>query len=58
MSDEIPMKGGAEYDGLTRWRRYLRFRPGTRKAIKNGYRRRCRRESKLDLQVTLGEARD
>ena len=58
MSDEIPMKGGAEYDGLTRWRRYLRFRPGQRKTIKNGYRRRCRRLAQIDLQMTLRGVRD
>lgn len=47
MTGEIPMKGGDEYDALTRWRKHLRFRPGERKAIKNRYRRRCRRLARV-----------
>lgn len=39
----IPMKGGDEYDGLTRWRRYLAKRAGRWKAVKRGYWRRVRR---------------
>lgn len=50
MSDEIPMKGGAEYDALTRWRRYLSWRPGQRKAAKRSYRRRCRQRDRQVVQ--------
>ena len=37
------MKSGDEYDALTRWRRFLKFRPGVRKRIKNAFKRRERR---------------
>ncbi|GAB4438642.1 MAG: hypothetical protein Kow00120_06360 [Anaerolineae bacterium] len=43
MSHPIPMRGALEYDALTRWRRYLRWRAGERKAVKRGYWRRARR---------------
>jgi len=49
--NEIPMKGGAEYDALTRWKKWLHWSPGERKAIKNGYRRRCRREAKEFIRL-------
>lgn len=39
----IPMKGGDEYDYLTRWRRYLHKRAGTVRKVKRGYWRRVRR---------------
>lgn len=47
---EIPMKGGAEYDAFTRWRRFIGWAPGERHRIKRGYRRRCRREIKQYLR--------
>lgn len=50
---EIPMKGGAEYDALTRWKWYMNWVPGERKAIKNGYRRRCRRQAKENIRLEL-----
>jgi len=50
---EIPMKGGAEYDAFTRWKRWLHWEPGERKAIKRGYRRRCRRQTKLYLRTAI-----
>jgi hypothetical protein len=50
---EIPMKGGDEYDALTRWKKYLHWSPGQRKAIKRGYRRRCRRLAKENIQSDL-----
>ena len=46
MRGSIPLKGGDEYDALTRWRRLLRWRPGERKAVKRQYQRRERREAK------------
>lgn len=53
MDEKIPMKGGAEYDALTRWRKYMHWAPGERKRIKNGYRRRCRRLSKEYIRDEL-----
>lgn len=41
--DRIPLKSADEYDALTRWRRFLRFRPGQRKKVKRQYNKRLRR---------------
>lgn len=35
-----------EYDAFSRWRHYLRWRPGERAAVKRGARRRERRDAK------------
>lgn len=50
--DRIPMKGGAEYDAFTRWKNWISWRAGERKAIKRGFNRRCRRESRIYLRTT------
>jgi hypothetical protein len=47
----IPLRSGDEYDALTRWRRYLDFRPGERKRVKHGYWRRFRRKVRLGLRT-------
>ena len=39
----IPMKGGDEYDALTRWAKLLFWKPGERQRIKRGYQRRVRK---------------
>lgn len=44
--DRIPLKSADEYDALTRFRRFLRFRPGLRKSIRRGYNKRVRRLGK------------
>lgn len=41
-----PMRSGDEYDAMTGWRRFHRFRAGQRSAIKRIYRRRERRAIK------------
>lgn len=46
MGHREPLKSGDEYDALTRWRRYLRFRPGQRKAMKRAVNRRNRKSGK------------
>jgi hypothetical protein len=38
----IPMTSGDEFDALTRWRHFLHWKPGARKAINRGYNRRQR----------------
>ena len=43
MKGEIPMRGGGEYDALSGWKKYFKFKPGTRKKIKRGFRKRVRR---------------
>lgn len=48
-----PLKGGWEYDRLTRARRYHVFRAGVGKAIKAGFWRRIRRLEKLRAKREL-----
>jgi len=50
MAKRIPMNSGDEYDALTRWKRYVHWRPGERKRIKRRYNRRARRLAKADLE--------
>jgi hypothetical protein len=47
---ELPMKSADEHDALTRWRRFLHWRPGVRRQIKKGYNKRVRRAVKQELQ--------
>lgn len=49
----IPMVGGDEHDALTRWRHYLHWKPGARKAIKRSYSRRQRAVLKLELRQAV-----
>lgn len=42
----IPMIDGDEHDALTRWKKYIHFRPGERKRIKRKYNKRERRKAK------------
>ena len=44
----IPLKGGDEYDALTRWRRYLKFGRGVLKWIKRKYHKRVRSAWKVE----------
>lgn len=39
---------GDEYDAVSGWRRYLKFKPGQRKAAKNAINRRDRRRAKRE----------
>lgn len=43
MKGKIPMKGGDEYDALTGYRRFYKFRPGVRKSIKKKFMKRMRK---------------
>jgi hypothetical protein len=47
---ELPMKTSDEHDALTRWRRFLNWRPGVRASIKRGYNKRVRREEKRHMR--------
>lgn len=47
----IPMISGDEYDALTRWRRFLRWKPGLRSQVKRGYNKRVRRQGKQELRL-------
>lgn len=50
-SPKIPMKGGAEYDAFTPWKKYYCYlsRSGVAKKIKRGYNKRFRKEGKKNL---------
>lgn len=53
----IPMTSGDEHDALTRWRHFLHWKPGMRKAIKRGYSRRQRAVERSQLRhFTVGLA--
>lgn len=49
MNGMVPFNSADEYDALTRWKAFYRWRPGERRAIKRRYRRRERRWLKQDL---------
>ena len=48
----IPMKGGAEMDVFSRWRKVVCYlsRPGVCKGVKRGYNKRSRRAAKMELR--------
>jgi hypothetical protein len=46
MTKRIPMKGGDEYDGLTKARRFLIWKSGQLKKIKRAYNKRFRKHNK------------
>jgi len=49
------MIDGDELDGLTKWKRYINFKPGERKRLKRKYNKRVRRFAKVDLSNALSE---
>ena len=46
MTKRIPMKGGDEYDGLTKARRFLLWKRGQLKKIKRAYNKGFRKHNK------------
>ena len=46
----IPMKNGDEYDALTKWKRFLHWKPGERKRIKRGYNKRVRQQGRKECR--------
>jgi hypothetical protein len=46
MDKRVPMKGGDEYDGLTKARKFLIWKSGQLKKIKRAYNKRFRKHSK------------
>ena len=52
MNKRIPLKGGDEYDGLTKGRRFLHWKTGQLKKIKRAYNKRFRKYSK---RITIDE---
>jgi hypothetical protein len=49
MGHRAELKGGAEYDALSRWRNYYHFKSGTRRWIKRKFSRRQRREARKEM---------
>ena len=47
MGHRAPLRSGDECDGLTRAKRYHRWRPGDRKALKRAFNKRQRRTARL-----------
>jgi hypothetical protein len=39
----MPLKTSDEYDALTRWKKFLKWRPGQRKKIKRAYNKKERK---------------
>ena len=46
MNKRIPMKGGDEYDGLTKARKFYLWKAGQLKKIKRAYNKRFRKHNK------------
>lgn len=49
----IPCKNGDEFDAFTSWRKVTGWKPGTLKRVKNGYRRRLRKEHRREIEDAL-----
>jgi hypothetical protein len=51
--NRIPLKGGAEFDALTGWRKVLCYldRPGVTKKIKRKYNKRVRAYAKQEIHA-------
>ena len=50
MTERIPMKGGDEYDALTKARKFHLWKSGQLKKIKRAYNKRFRKYSKGVIQ--------
>ncbi len=51
------MKTSDEHDALTRWRRFVNWRPGMRALIKRGYNKRVRRVTKRQTEIDSKDCR-
>jgi len=50
MSKKIPLKGGDEYDGLTKARKFYHWKSGQLKKIKRAYNKRFRKQAKSKIE--------
>jgi hypothetical protein len=53
MDPNVPTANGEERDAFTGWRRYVSWQHGRLRAVKNSYRRRCRRVAKREIDEAL-----
>lgn len=53
----IPLKGGAEYDALTKARKWYVYltKSGVAKSIKKGYNKRFRKDGKAEVEKSSRE---
>lgn len=51
MGHKEPMKGGAEFDAFSRWRKHLHWTRGHLAWIKKHFNRRVRREARAALEA-------
>jgi hypothetical protein len=54
MGHREPMIDGDEMDALTRWKKYIHFKPGERKRIKRKFNRRVRQSGRKALMSNEG----
>ena len=52
MGHKEKLKGSAEYDALTGWRKFLNFRAGQVKKIKRSFWKRIRKKYNKDLDFS------
>ena len=50
MGHREQLKGGSEYDCLTKWRKYMKNHSGESHSVKKKFSRRVRREIKLEIR--------
>jgi len=57
MGHREPLKGGAEWDVLTGWRKVYAYtdKPGVCKSIKRGYNKRIRRQATMQIRQQESE---
>ncbi len=54
----IPLRGGDEYDGLTKAKKYHAWRPGERKQLKKQYNKRVRNLIRVDVWNSVMEEKN
>ena len=53
MGHRTALKGGMEYDVLTRWRKFINMNPGVAKLVKRKYNKRVRSNEKSSIRVQI-----
>jgi hypothetical protein len=53
MGHRTALKGGMEYDVLTRWRKVMNMNPGVAKLVKRKYNKRVRSNEKSSIRVQV-----
>jgi len=53
MGHRAALKGGMEYDVLTRWRKVMNMNPGVAKLVKRKYNKRVRSNEKSSIRVQI-----